>query len=96
MRATIVPLAVLIPLSLLAFGLVNKYVDGNLGLVLSLVCLFVNGGGVSIGQALHIQILIITERLINYLHPGRYSFRHLCGVSGRCNAVSKFRNLGSN
>ena len=44
-------MAVLIPLSLLAFGLVNKFVDGSRGLVLSLVCQFVNGGGVS-GQAL--------------------------------------------
>ena len=53
LRAAIVPMAVLIPLSLLAFGLVNKLVDGKLGLVLSLVCLFINGGGVS-GQALWI------------------------------------------
>ena len=47
LRAAIVPLAVIIPLSLLAFGLVNRFVDGTLGLRLSLVCLFVNGGGVS-------------------------------------------------
>ena len=47
LRATIVPLAVIIPISLLGFGLVNKFIDGNLGLVVSLVCLFVNGGGVS-------------------------------------------------
>ena len=47
LRAAIVPLAAIIPLSLLAFGLVNKFVDGNSGLVLSLLCLFVNGGGVS-------------------------------------------------
>ena len=57
LRAAIVPLAVLIPLSLLAFGLVNKFVDGNLGMVLSLACLFVNGGGVS-GRALHIRYII--------------------------------------
>ena len=92
LRAAIVPLAFIIPLSLLAFGLVNKFLDGNLGLVLSLVCLFINGGGVS-GQALQIQIL---RRLINDLHPGGYGFRHLRGVSRRCYAVSKFRNLGSN
>ena len=47
LRAAILPMAVLIPLTLLAFGLVNKFVDGNLGLMLSLVCLFFNGGGVS-------------------------------------------------
>ena len=86
------PLAVLIPLPLLAFGLVNKFVDGNLGLVLSLVCLFINGAGVS-GQALH--TIYYYRRLINDLHPGGYGFRHLRGVSGRRNAVSKFRNFGS-
>jgi hypothetical protein len=87
-----VPLAVLVPLSLLTFGLVNKFIDGNLGLGLSLVCLFVNGGGVS-GQALHIRCY---RRRINDLHPGGYDFRYLRGVSGRRNAVSKFRNFGSN
>ena len=56
LRAAILPMAVLIPLTLLAFGLVNKFVDGNLGLMLSLVCLFFNGGGVS-GQALPHHIL---------------------------------------
>jgi hypothetical protein len=87
-----VPLALLLPLSLLAFGLVNKFVDGNLGLGLSFVCLFVNGGGVS-GQALHMRYY---RRLINGLHPGGYGLRHLRGVFGRRNAVSKFRNPGSN
>ena len=56
LRAVIVPLAAIVPLSLLAFGLVNKLVDGNLGVVLSLVCLFVNGGGVS-GQLSHVRYL---------------------------------------
>jgi len=46
LRAAAVSLAALIPLSLIAFGLVNKFIDGNLGLVLSLVFLFINGGGV--------------------------------------------------
>ena len=55
LRAAVVPLAVLVPVSLIAFGLVNKFVDGNLGLGLSLACLFVNGGGVS-GQAFARQI----------------------------------------
>ena len=40
------PFAVLVSLSVLGFGLVNKLVDGNVGLTLSLVCLFFNGGGV--------------------------------------------------
>ena len=47
LRAAIVSLAFLLPLSLLSFGLVNRFVDGNLGLGMSLVCLFVNGAGVS-------------------------------------------------
>ena len=54
MKAAVVPYAVLVPLSVLGFGLVNKFVDGNMGIALSLVCLFFNGGGVS-GQALYIR-----------------------------------------
>ena len=42
-----VPFAVLVPLSVLVFGLVNKFVDGPVGLFISLICLFVNGLGVS-------------------------------------------------
>ena len=42
-----IPFAVLVPISVLCLGLVNKFVDGNLGLALSLVSLFFNGGGVS-------------------------------------------------
>jgi hypothetical protein len=53
LRAALVPFAVIVPLSILGFGLVNKFVDGRLGLGLSLVCLFFNGAGVS-GQPWHI------------------------------------------
>ena len=90
LRAAVIPFAVLIPLSVLGFGLVNKFVDGNGGLMLSLVCLFFNGAGVS-GQALHIRYY---RRLIYDLYQGKYDFRSLCCVSGRCNTTSKFRNLG--
>ena len=38
-----IPFAVLIPLSVLGFGSVNKIVDENVGSMLSLVCLFLNG-----------------------------------------------------
>ena len=47
LRAALIPSAIIVPLSVLGFGLVNKFVDGTLGLVLSLVCLFFNGVGVS-------------------------------------------------
>jgi hypothetical protein len=47
LRAAVIPFAVLVPLSVLSFGLVNKLVDGTTGLAFSLVCLFFNGGGVS-------------------------------------------------
>ena len=47
LRAALIPFAIIVPLSVLTFGLVNRFVDGNLGLGLSLVCLFANGGGVS-------------------------------------------------
>ncbi|KAF8809327.1 MFS general substrate transporter [Phlegmacium glaucopus] len=49
LRASLVPFAVLTPLSVLVFGLVNKFIDGPLGLILSLICLFVNGLGVEMG-----------------------------------------------
>ena len=48
------PFAVIVPLPVLCFGLVNKFIDGNLGLVLSLVCLFINGAGVSGHSWLHV------------------------------------------
>ena len=50
LRAAITPFAIIIPLSVLTFGLVNTFVDGNLGLGLSLVCLFSTGAGVSFEQ----------------------------------------------
>ena len=53
MRAALMPFAVIVPLSILSFGLVNTFVGGRFGLVLSLVCLFFNGAGVS-GQPWHI------------------------------------------
>ena len=42
-----IPFAIIIPLSVLTFGLVNTFVDGKLGLALCLVCLFSTGVGVS-------------------------------------------------
>ena len=47
LRAALIPFATIVPISVVSFGLVNKFVDGNLGLVLSLVCLFFTGVGVS-------------------------------------------------
>jgi hypothetical protein len=47
LRAAVIPFAVLVPVSVLCLGLVNRFVDGHVGLGLSLVCLFFNGGGVS-------------------------------------------------
>ena len=53
LRPSVIPFAVLIPLSVLVFGLVNKFVDGPLGLFVSLICLFANGAGVSVPLGLH-------------------------------------------
>ena len=47
LRAALLPFAAIVPLAVLGFGLANRYVDGTLGLVLSLICLFFNGVGVS-------------------------------------------------
>ena len=60
LRAALIPFAVLVPLPVLCFGLINKFIDGNLGLMLSLVCLFVNGAGVSGHSVAH----IIEDKLI--------------------------------
>ena len=55
LRAALIPLAIVVPLSVLTFGLVNKFIDGNLGLGLSLVCLFSTGAGVSGRTPWHIR-----------------------------------------
>jgi len=47
LRAALFGAAWLIPFSIASFGVANAYVDGTLGLVLCLVCLFINGIGVS-------------------------------------------------
>ena len=47
MRASVIPFAILVPISVLCFGLVNRFIEGKMGLGLSLVFLFFNGGGVS-------------------------------------------------
>jgi hypothetical protein len=54
LRAALIPFASIVPLSVLGFGLVNRFVDGRLGLALSLVCLFFNGVGVSEQPTNHI------------------------------------------
>ena len=48
LRASLIPLALMVPLPVIAFGLINKFVDGSVGLFTSLLCLFINGIGVSI------------------------------------------------
>jgi len=58
LRAAVIPFAVLVPLSLLGFGLVNKFVDGNLGIMLSLVCLFFDGAGVNMTFAVCAAYLV--------------------------------------
>jgi len=45
LRASLIPLALIVPLPVIAFGFINKFVDGSLGLGLSLFCLFINGIG---------------------------------------------------
>jgi len=47
LRAALFGATWMIPLSMVLFGVANAYVGGTLGLVLCLVCLFINGIGVS-------------------------------------------------
>ena len=46
LRAAFVGAMWFIPLSIALFGIANAYIDGTLGLVICLVCLFINGIGV--------------------------------------------------
>ncbi|KAF5318031.1 hypothetical protein D9619_012108 [Psilocybe cf. subviscida] len=46
LRITVVGSLFLVPLSILFSGLITRYIDGGLGLVLNLICLFANGLGV--------------------------------------------------
>ncbi|KAF9460888.1 major facilitator superfamily domain-containing protein [Collybia nuda] len=48
LRAAMSGAMFLVPLSILCAGLVTEYVDGKLGLILNLLCLFVNGVGVDV------------------------------------------------
>ena len=47
LRASLIPFAVVVPIPLIAFGVINQYVDGRPGLIGCLICLFFNGLGVS-------------------------------------------------
>lgn len=47
LRGTLIAAAVFVPLSVFAMGVITQYIEGRLGLALNLVCLFVNGLGVS-------------------------------------------------
>ena len=46
LRATFGGALLLAPLSVLFSGLITQFVDGKVGLVLNLICLFLNGFGV--------------------------------------------------
>ncbi|KAG5633584.1 hypothetical protein H0H81_006685 [Sphagnurus paluster] len=48
LRPVMFPAAVLVPLTMIASGLLTEFVPGPLGLVLNLVCLFLNGMGVCV------------------------------------------------
>ncbi|PPR07301.1 hypothetical protein CVT26_012420 [Gymnopilus dilepis] len=46
LRASLIPFALIVPIPLVLYGLANQFVDGTLGLVLCLICLYINGIGV--------------------------------------------------
>ena len=47
LRATLLGICLLVPLSILLSGIITTYVSGKIGIVLNLICLFMNGIGVS-------------------------------------------------
>ncbi len=51
LKAALIGTLIPVPLSVLLSGLITQYVDGTLGLVLNLLCFFVNGVGVDLGLA---------------------------------------------
>jgi MFS family permease len=48
LRATMSGALFLVPLSVLCSGLLTQFVDGKIGLILNLMCLFMNGVGVGV------------------------------------------------
>ena len=46
LRVTLFGSLILLPLSLVIFGLTTQFLPGKVGLVINLLCLFVNGAGV--------------------------------------------------
>ncbi|KAF9554259.1 MFS general substrate transporter [Agrocybe pediades] len=46
LRAALLPYALIIPITLVIFGLANQFIDGKLGLSICLICLYVNGIGI--------------------------------------------------
>jgi MFS family permease len=58
LRAALPGALILVPLSVLLSGLLTEYVPGTLGLVLNLVCLFMNGLGVGF-SLLHMIFALI-------------------------------------
>ena len=107
LRGTLFAAAVLVPLSVLAIGVITQYVEGRLGLTLNLVFLFFNGFGVSFTRF----YVLVSSTLINYsvIVPaarhgvGPISFlrsRYLplpkCGVDGRQHVRSRSLALLNN
>jgi MFS family permease len=52
LRATWIGGLFMVPLSIVASGLLTTYVDGPIGLSLNLICLFTHGMGVGLGLSL--------------------------------------------
>ena len=95
LRASLIAFAIIVPVSVLAFGLVNQFVEGRLGLVLSLVCLFFCGVGVREWTMIYMANMQKANwYYFLYIKIGGNVFRALRGVSGRRNAFSKCRKLG--
>lgn len=58
LRATLVGAAIFVPFSILCSGLLTQFVEGKVGLVLNLICLFLNGFGVRSHDNILFLILI--------------------------------------
>lgn len=83
LRAAVIAYAIIVPIPLLVYGLANQFVDGTPGLVICLVCLFINGIGVS----LFLQPPFGPSSL-ELIFPGRDGVWTLCCILSGCDALT--------
>ena len=87
LRATYAGALFLVPMSILGAGIVTTYVEGRVGLVLCLVCIFMNGVGVRLFASYRLLDLKLPVRQVDFvLSPSATYVAHCPHVRGGVNA----------